>query len=328
MENPLDRIIASAKAKPRHIVMAEGKDLRIIAGSRKAVEDGVARITLVGDPKTISEHAEYSAVMDIVDPGTSELTKEFGKRFFELRKHKGIDEADAQKAVLDPLVFAAMMVRENHADGTVAGAINTTANTVRAALQVIGKAPDADMVSSFFLMVLDKPHHEKKGTFVFADAGLTIDPDAKQLASIAMASADSYARLVGQEPRIAMLSFSTAGSAKHERVTQVVEATELVQNLRPELIISGEMQFDAAFVPAVAASKAPDAVVQGDANILVFPSLEAANIGYKIAQRIGGALAIGPILQGLSKPANDLSRGCNAEDVYNLIAVTCAQVSD
>lgn len=328
MENPLDRIIASAKENPRHIVMAEGIDPRINAGSQQAVEGGVAKVTLVGDPKVISKMPEYSEVMEIANPDDSELTAAFGKQFFELRKHKGITEDDAQKAVLNPLVFAAMMVREGHADGTVAGAINTTANTVRAALQVIGKAPDADMVSSFFLMVLDKPHHEKKGTFVFADAGLTIDPDAKQLASIAMASADSYTRLVGNEARVAMLSFSTAGSAKHERVTQVVEATDMVRNKRPELIISGEMQFDAAFVPSVAASKAPDAVIKGDANILVFPSLEAANIGYKIAQRIGGALAIGPILQGLSKPANDLSRGCNAEDVYNLIAVTSAQVSD
>ncbi|MFK8032777.1 MAG: phosphate acetyltransferase [Hyphomicrobiales bacterium] len=328
MENPLDRIIASAKTNPRHIVMAEGEDLRIISGSRKAVENGVAKITLVGNPDSISKNAEYSDVMEVVDPNSSNLTEEFGTRFFELRKHKGIDEEMAQNAVLDPLVFAAMLVRENHADGTVAGAINTTASTVRAALQVIRKAPDADMVSSFFLMVLDKPHHQKKGTFVFADAGLTIDPDATQLASIAMASADSYFRLVGNEARIAMLSFSTAGSAKHERVTQVVDATQLVRNQRPELIISGELQFDAAFVPDVAASKAPDAAIQGDANILVFPSLEAANIGYKIAQRIGGALAIGPILQGLSKPANDLSRGCNVEDVYNLIAVTCAQASD
>lgn len=328
MENPLDRIIVSAKAKPRHIVMAEGKDSRIISGSRKAVENGVARVTLVGDPKIISKNAEYSDAMEIVDPNNSELTEEFGKRFFELRKHKGINEELAQKAVLDPLVFAAMLVRENHADGTVAGAINTTAATVRAALQVIGKAPEADMVSSFFLMVLDKPHHQKKGTFVFADAGLTIDPDAKQLASIAIASAGSYSRLVGNVPRIAMLSFSTAGSAKHERVTQVVEATQIVKDQRPDLTISGELQFDAAFVPEVAASKAPDAVIQGDANVLVFPSLEAANIGYKIAQRIGGALAIGPILQELSKPANDLSRGCSAEDVFNLIAVTCAQVSD
>lgn len=328
MENPLDRIIASAKAKPRHIVMAEGIDPRINAGSRKAVENGVARVTLVGAPKSITKNADYSEILEIIDPQDSELTEHFGKRFFELRKHKGIDEQTAQKAVLNPLVFAAMMVRENHADGTVAGAISTTADTVRAALQVIGKAPDADMVSSFFLMVLDKPHHQKKGTFVFADAGLTIDPDAAQLASIASASADSYVRLVGNEARIAMLSFSTAGSAKHDRVTQVVDATQLVRSQRPELIISGEMQFDAAFVPEVAASKAPDAVVQGDANIFVFPSLEAANIGYKIAQGIGGALAIGPILQGLSKPANDLSRGCNAEDVYNLIAVTCAQVQD
>lgn len=328
MENPLDRIIASAKTNPRHIVMAEGEDLRIISGSRKAVENGVAKITLVGNPDSISKNAEYSDVMEVIDPNSSNLTEEFGTRFFELRKHKGIDEEMAQNAVLDPLVFAAMLVRENHADGTVAGAINTTASTVRAALQVIRKAPDADMVSSFFLMVLDKPHHQKKGTFVFADAGLTIDPDATQLASIAMASADSYSRLVGNKARIAMLSFSTAGSAKHERVTQVVDATQLVRNQRPELIISGELQFDAAFVPDVAASKAPDAAIQGDANILVFPSLEAANIGYKIAQRIGGALAIGPILQGLSKPANDLSRGCNVEDVYNLIAVTCAQASD
>ncbi len=326
---PLNRVPRTAL---RHIVMAEGEDSRIISGARQAIADGIARITLIGNRDRILKSPEFSSdagdVLQIIDPDNSELTSGFAERFQQLRAHKGVTSEQAMQAVLNPLGFAAMMVRENHADGTIAGAVATTTDTVRAALQIIGKAADADMVSSFFLMVLDRPHHTKKGIFIFSDAGLTIEPDVPQLASIAIASATSFQQLTGQEPRIAMLSFSTSGSAAHHRVDRVVEATALVQSLRPDLKISGELQFDAAFVPEVAASKAPGAIVQGDANVFVFPSLEAANIGYKIAQRIGGAEAIGPVLQGLLHPANDLSRGCNALDVRHLIAVTCAQVKD
>lgn len=328
----MEAIFRAAHANPRHIVLAEGEDDRIQSGALRAVNDGLARITLIGNQEQILENTNLQGNvpqgLSIVNPATSDLTGHFAEQFYQLRKHKGITSEQAAKSVLDPLAFAAMMVRENHADGTIAGAISTTADTVRAALQVIGTAPDADLVSSFFLMVLNKPHHSKKGVFVFADGGLSIAPNVEQLASIAVASATSFHKLIGEEPRIAMLSFSTYGSAKHPKVDAVAAATELAQTRAPDLKISGELQFDAAFVPEVAAQKAPGAAIQGDANVFIFPSLEAANIGYKIAQRIGGAEAIGPILQGLAHPANDLSRGCDADDVYNLIAVTCAQVTD
>lgn len=332
MENPMEALFRAARSNPRHIVMAEGEDARIQSGSLRAVMDGLARITLIGNPDRILKsdalQGTLPAGLQIVDPGNSKLTQSFAEQFYKLRKHKGITSEQAATSVLNPLAFAAMMVRENHADGTIAGAVATTADTVRAALQIIGTAPDTDLVSSFFLMVLNRPHHVKKGVFVFADGGLSIAPNVEELASIALASAHSYQSLIGEEPRVAMLSFSTLGSAMHPKVDAVVAASELAQSRSPNLKISGELQFDAAFVPEVAAAKAPDAAIQGDANIFVFPSLEAANIGYKIAQRIGGADAIGPILQGLAKPANDLSRGCDADDVYNLIAVTCAQVID
>ncbi len=222
-------------------------------------------------------------------------------------------------------MFATLLVKTGKADGTLGGAATATAEIVRTAIQVIGPAKGARMVSSFFLMLFCKDHHEKKGAFVFSDAGLVIDPSAAEMADIARASATSFAELTGDTPRVAMLSFSTRGSAKHERVSKVTEATAMVREASPELIVDGELQFDAAFVPDVAQAKAPNSALVGNANVFVFPSLEAGNIGYKIAQRMGGAQAIGPILQGLAKPANDLSRGCSAEDILFMIAVTSAQ---
>lgn len=327
---PLDHIIAAAKAEPRHIVLAEGEDLRIIDGAIRAVGDGIARVTLLGNEDRIrnalAARGADPALFGVEDPLLSPKVQNYAAAYFDLRRHKGVDEAAAIRAVSDPLGFAAMMVRQGDADGTIGGAVATTADTVRAALQIIGKAPGSRIVSSFFLMMLCEPHHAKKGAFVFADCGLVVDPDAAELADIAIASAASYQALMGGEPKVAMLSFSTSGSAVHERVTKVVQAVELAKAAAPGLTIDGELQFDAAFVESVSAVKAPGSTLKGAANVLVFPNLEAANIGYKIAQRIGGAKAIGPILQGLAKPANDLSRGCSADDVYHMIAVTCAQV--
>lgn len=326
---PLDDIIAAAKADPKRIVLAEGEDLRIIEGAIRAVSDGIARVTLLGNEARIRS-ALISRDADpkdfsIEDPLASPRMQRYAAAYFDLRRHKGLDEAAAVRAVSDPLGFAAMMVVQGDADGTVGGAIATTADTVRAALQIIGRAADSKIVSSFFLMMLCEPHHSKKGAFVFADCGLVVEPDAAELADIATSSARSFQALTGSAPKVAMLSFSTSGSAAHERVNKVVKAVELARAADPSLMIDGELQFDAAFVEAVSAAKAPGSAVKGAANVLVFPNLEAANIGYKIAQRIGGAKAIGPILQGLAKPANDLSRGCSADDVYHMIAVTCVQ---
>ena len=327
----LDDLVDAARDNPRRIVLAEGEDPRIVEGAVRAVRDRIARITLIGRPGRIQallgDHGADPGEFAIIDPAETPLAEPFAVEYHALRRHKGVDAQAARQAVREPLAFAALMVRLGHADGTVAGAVATTAETVRAALQIIGIVPGGTMVSSFFLMLLDAPHHPRQGALVFADCGLVVEPDAGELAAIALASARSFADLTGSVPKVAMLSFSTHGSARHERVGKVTEATGLARQACPDLLIDGDLQFDAAFVPEISAAKAPGSPIAGDANVFVFPSLEAANIGYKIAQRIGGAKAIGPILQGLAHPANDLSRGCSAEDVYHLIAVTGAQAA-
>ena len=329
---PLDNIMATARADARHIVMAEGEDPRIVKGSARAVRNGMAKITLVGERERIEAQLRLQnvdpALMAIIDPMHAEQAQDFARSYHELRKHRKIDEAAAREAVRRPLNFAAMMVHEGLADGTVGGAVATTADTVRAALQIIGRAPESKLVSSFFLMVLCEGHHIKKGALIFADCGLVVEPDAGELAEIARASAQSFAALIKDQPKVAMLSFSTQGSARHERVTKVAEATRLARLADKELLIEGDIQFDAAFVPAVSTSKAPGSPLKGQANVFVFPNLDAANISYKIAERVGGAKAIGPILQGLAKPANDLSRGCSTQDVYHMIAVTVVQAQN
>lgn len=319
-----------AAARPAHIVLSEGTDARVVSGAVAAVKQGVARVSLVGDPDTIASElvvagAPNNPAIQSEDPTRSALTQGFAETYYNLRKHKGVSEEDAARAAREPLIFAAMMVREGHADGTVGGAVHTSSATVRAALQVIGKAKDAPLVSSFFLMALPEGHPSGRDAMIFSDSGLVIDPTPKELSAIAVASATSCQQLLGKEPKVAMLSFSTMGSAQHENVRKVSGAVHLLKTNHPDLKADGEMQFDAAFVPSVGASKAPGSEVAGNANVMIFPNLDAGNIGYKIAQRVGGCAAIGPVLQGLVKPANDLSRGCTAEDVTNMIAVTVLQ---
>lgn len=317
---------SSRRAMPT-IVLSEGEDPRIIQGAARAVSDGLAKVSLIADPKifeAVAGDVEGAERLDIHQPEASRHLAHYTQTFLELRRHKGLDTEGARQAMLKPLGFAAMMVRSGDADGTIGGAVATTADTVRTALQVIGRAANSKTVSSFFLMLLKQPVSRP---VVFADCGLIIQPEPHELASIAIASAHSFRAMTGEEPRVALLSFSTKGSAKDASIDRIQEALKLIQEQAPALIVDGEIQFDAAIMPDIALKKAPGSPLSGQANVFVFPSLEAGNIGYKIAERIGGAVALGPILQGLSRPANDLSRGCSADDVYQMIAVTGAQIA-
>lgn len=313
-----------------HLVLPEGEDPRIVAGAVKAVQSGLAKITLLGQiskvEAAIVNAGGETSNFEILDPANSGLSDELASALLEVRKGKVADKGEALKAIENPLNFAAIMVCTGMVDGTIGGAIYTTGDTVRAAFQIIGRASGVNVVSSFFLMGLNKQQHGREETIVFADCALIVDPDEEQLSEIAIASTKSYQAIVGGEPRVALLSFSTKGSARHASVTKVQNAAKRIKEKMPELKIDGEMQFDAAFVKSVGASKAPGSEVAGKANVFVFPNLDSGNIGYKIAQRIGGASATGPILQGLAKPANDLSRGCNEDDVYNMILATLNQV--
>ena len=319
------RLAKLTKAARPIIALSEGADPRVIAGALAADSAGIASPILIG-PATEVERAltaaggEENEHLKIHDPATSDRTVGLAEVFYQRRKHKGITQEAAAEAVKNPLTYAALLVQTGQAHGTVGGAVATTSDVVRAALQVIGKAEGVKLVSSCFLMF--PPHSH---AMVYSDCGLVIEPDAHELSEIAAMAAQSCRDLLQQDPKVAMLSFSTKGSAAHASVSKVQQATELTRKAHPSLSIDGELQFDAAFDADVGAAKAPASQVAGAANVMVFPNLDAGNIGYKITQRMGGAIAIGPILQGLAKPANDLSRGCTSEDVLQMIGVTALQ---
>lgn len=325
----MERIISKACLDRKSIVLSESQDPRVLAAARAAIDREIAHITLVADEQAIQEAAEAHHIslggIQIVSSSDTSLKETLAYRLYQLRKSKGMSYNDALKQVQNPLVFANLMVREGLSDGTVNGALYTTSEVVRTALQIIGPSADCELVSSFFLMMLCEPFHSLKGGLIFSDCGLVIDPNENELASIAIAAAESARKLLMEEPKVAMLSFSTNGSAKHKLVDKVRNAAQLVKQRCPDIAVDQDIQLDAAIVTEIAAKKLPNSQVKGRSNVLIFPNLEAGNIGYKLAERLGGAVAIGPLLQGLNQPANDLSRGCSAEDIFNVIAVTVVQ---
>lgn len=329
--NFIDTLKNKAKKKNKRIVLPESMDRRVLEAAIAATMEGIANIILLGNENEIKSNnrdLDFSGI-SFVNPKTSILNDYFVKSLYNLRKDKGVSLEDAKRLIdEDYMYFACMLVKENFADGVVSGACHSTANTLRPSLQIIKTKEDSDLVSAFFLMVVPNTDYGSNGVFIFADAGLNQNPTANELSSIAYSSAKTFELLVGEEAKIAMLSHSTKGSASHSDVAKMIEATNITRIRFPELKVDGELQLDAAIVPEAAQSKAPNSEVAGYANVLIFPDLDAGNIGYKLVERLAKAEAYGPITQGIRKPINDLSRGCSINDIVGVIAITVIQCED
>lgn len=322
-----------AKKNPKIIVLPEGEEPRMIKAAETIINEELASLILLGIEENINSKAQELGVnlsnkIQIINPKASEKFEEYAESYYQLRKHKGVSLDEAYQLLENPLYFGALMVYHDDADGLVAGSINATGDVFRPALQTIKTAPGINIVSSSFIMVVPDCPYGEKGVMVFADCALNPEPNAEQLADVAIASATTGKALVGFEPRVAMLSFSTKGSGKHPLVDKVIEATKIAKEKKPELLIDGELQADAALIPSIGERKAPNSKIAGKANVLIFPDLHSGNIAYKLIERLAKAEAIGPISQGMKKPVNDLSRGCSVEDIVNVVAITVLQAGE
>ena len=332
--NFIERVKNRAKKEIKTIVLPEAEDIRTLKATQIALKEKYVNIVLVGNEEIIKQKTQENNIniegATIINPQTSKDYEKYAQLLYELRKNKGMTIEQAKELVLNPVYFGMLMVKdeETKADGLVSGAAHSTADTLRPALQILKTAPDTKLVSAFFVMVVPDCEYGENGTFIFGDAGLNENPNPDQLSEIAISSSKSFEQLVQKEPKVAMLSYSSHGSAHSELTEKVIEATNLLKEKEPNLIADGELQLDAAIIPEVAASKAPTSPLKGEANVLIFPNLDAGNIGYKLVQRLGKAEAYGPLCQGIAKPVNDLSRGCSAEDIAGVIAITAVQAQN
>ena len=330
----IEEIKERAKKDIKTIVLPEAEDIRTLEATRMVLDEKYAKVILIGNEEKVLEKAKENNIditgVEIINPVESEKYDEYVNLLYDLRKHKGMTIEQAKELVKDPTYYGMLMLKDegSEADGLVSGAVHSTSDTLRPALQILKTAPGTKLVSAFFVMVVPNCEYGENGTFIFGDSGLNENPNEDELSEIAISSSKSFHQLVGKEPKVAMLSYSTHGSAKSELTEKMINATKLVKEKAPDLIVDGELQLDAAIVPEVAKFKAPNSPVKGEANVLIFPNLDAGNIGYKLVQRLGKAEAYGPLCQGIARPVNDLSRGCSSKDIAGVIAITAVQAQD
>lgn len=325
----IESIKQRAKQNIKTIILPEAEDKRVLEAASKVIAQGFAKVILIGDKEQVEKDSKENNIdlsgVEIIDIKSSTKKQEYAQKLFELRQAKGMTEEEASKLIEEPIYFGMMMLKNGEADGLVSGAAHSTSNTLRPALQILKTAPNTKLVSAFFVMCVPNCEYGEHGTFIYGDSGLNQNPNADELSEIAISSAKSFRSLVEAEPKVAMLSYSTYGSAKSELTEKVIEATKLVKEKAPDLLVDGELQVDAAIIPEVSKSKAPGSPIEGNANVLIFPDLNAGNIGYKLTQRLAKAEAYGPLCQGIAKPVNDLSRGCSADDIVGVVAITAVQ---